>query len=295
MITYELVPPQASLTAGELRQFVNFFSVAARGAGITTINIPEIRDEKSWGVRKKPFLAKIEPRILSLQLNKQGFETIINRPIVYIPWLKQTNWLKETYKKYKVRNIVFVGGEDPNVKYPGPSVGDAVQKTLILRHDLPNILIGGITIPTRPFEAKRVFSKAKAGCQYFFSQIIYDAKPVKKLLLDYQNLCHFREVSPKTLIFTFAPISSKADIDFFSYLGVSVPESVQKQLFKNFVGIGFRSLDVCANLLEEIYTFIKMEKIEVPVGINISHITKGNFELSFQLYKHLSKLYSELI
>ena len=51
-------------------------------------------------------------------------EAIVNRVVVHEPFDAQMKWFKETNKEYEIENMIIVGGESSNVKYPGPSVNE---------------------------------------------------------------------------------------------------------------------------------------------------------------------------
>jgi hypothetical protein len=55
--------------------------------------------------------------------------------------------------------------------------------------------------------------------------------------------------------------------------------------------MGWRSLDLCLNIFEDILEYISKNRINVPIGLNIEHVNRHNFESSFILLERISNLY----
>lgn len=294
LILYELLPPPRDLSIPEIRNSLALFAQTIKKHPIDAINIPEIREETRAGRRNLPELVKIEPRTVCRYLQQFGVKNvIINRPVAYSNWKDQLVWLEETYTKHNIKNFVFVGGESSKVVYPGPSVIDAAEQiTNGHKKKFPDICIGGIMIPTRKKEGVRLFKKSQAGIAFFTSQILYEAASTKKVLKQYMLLCQKHKVKPRTVLLSFAPVTSKKDIEFLQWLGVAMPAKTKAILEKGWLGMGFRSVEICEKILKDILTSLKKEDISVPIGLNIEHISRHNFELSFHLLEKLSASYS---
>lgn len=291
VILYELLPPPKDLPEEDLVQSLSLFAAKIKKYPVAAVNIPEVREETRCGERNGKKIEKCEPREVGEYLQEFGIhDLIINRPVVYIPWNDQKNWLVETYKKYLIRNFVFVGGESHKIEYPGYSVSKAVQTVKqTLKNQFPDILIGGITIPARNNEAGRVFNKTQAGIDFFSSQIIYEAETIKKLLKEYWELCRKAEILPKPIFLSFAPITMKRDIELLTWLGVQIPQKTCNYLSTGWLGMGWRSQKMCDDVLQEILEYRDKKQIPVPLGLNIGHVNRHNFEPSFELLDRLSK------
>lgn len=293
VVLYEILPPPKNLSKADLQISFSLFAQILKKHPIDGVNLPEVREETRSGKRSIPELIKLEPRVVCSYLQKQGISNVIvNRPVVYLPWEKQIAWLKETYNKYNIHNFVLVGGESSKVSYPGPAVVEvATLITEKLRSEFPDIFLGGITIPSRTNEADRVLAKTIAGIEFFTSQIIYDSKDVKKLLKEYWQLCRQKKVAPKMIFLSFAPATSLRDIELLRWLGVEIPQNTFKTLTSGWLGVGWRSIETCQKILKDILRFVKSNDIEVPLGLNVEHINRHNFELSFILLRKLLKTY----
>ena len=288
-VIYELMPPPKNLSKSDIDRSISIFSSVVQDLPIHGINIPEVREESRNGQRSETAVVKLEPKILAAQLKKEGISNlIINRPIVYLPWKKQEKWLSEVYFKGGISNIILVGGESSKTAYPGPSVDEAARK---IKDKFEDCFLGGITIPKRIKEAKRVLQKSEAGIEFFTSQIIYESSEMKNFLKEYWITCNRAEVLPKMIFLTFAPIVSAKDIELLLWLGVDIPKNTIRFLTTGWFGMGWRSHGLCLNLLEDILEYCARNKIRVPLGINVEHINRHNFESSFVLLERLSHLY----
>lgn len=292
-ILYEFLPPTKNLSERNLASSIQIFSSLLSEYTINAINIPEVYEETRSGKRNVPILAKLKPRVVSSYIQKYvDCEVVINRPVVHLPWEKQQRWFLETYHKYGIRNIVLVGGESSNISYPGFSVIKTARMISSQLHkSFPDIFLGGIIIPTRVSEAKRVFAKASAGIEFFTTQVLYSADELKQLLKQYWNLCLENNVPPKTIFLSFAPVVTPKDIDFLIWLGVEMSKKTIDRLKTGWLGMGFRSISVCERILEDILQFAGKNHIDVPLGLNVEHISRHNFELSFLLLEKLSGIY----
>lgn len=300
VILFELLPPSESVGNGEyLKDYAQSAVELLLGAtiNIDAINIPEIHDEKNGSGRPSPYVPKIEPRELALhlkQVSNNKLDIILNRSTVHFPWEEQKKWLEETIVNYHNHTFVLIGAESAKNHYPGPSVIDLAS---YIKKNRVDCLCGGIVIQHRrkPIleqdEINRLFTKAQHGIEFFTSQIIYEAESVKILLKDYQQFCESKNIKPKRIILSFAPISNPKDIEFLRWLGVSIPEVVCQKLLKSTIGISWRSVKTANTALEEVLDFISRENIQVPLGINIEHITPRNFDISQMLVEILGSTY----
>ncbi|MBI2465389.1 methylenetetrahydrofolate reductase [Candidatus Shapirobacteria bacterium] len=293
VILYEFLPPPTTLSQKDIQTSISLFAKVLPNYHIDAVNIPEVREETRSGKRTAPSIIKFEPRVVCKHLQKySNLDVIVNRPIVYLSWEKQKIWLLDTYHAYNIHNFVFVGGESSSISYPGLTVTDAAKTVSNgLRDKFPQIFLGGISIPTRKNEAKRVAKKAEAGIDFFTTQVLYEAKAFKKFLKEYWQLTQKNNTTPKMIFLSFAPAVIPSDVALLQWLGVEIPKKTVAKLTAGWLGTGFRSLDICQKVLTDILQFAKREKINVPLGLNVEHISRHNFELSFLLLKKLSDIY----
>lgn len=294
VILYELIPPASDTDVEATTAYAKcavelMLNPAVR---VDAFNIPEIRAEEREGQRTHEFFSKVAPREFGRELNSfihGDIEIVVNHSPVYDPENIQVEWLNECIKQYNQTNLILVGGESHKIEYPGPSI----EKMLELIHlNYPDTFFcGGITIPTRRDEPERMLKKIRAGIDYFTSQIIYEPFQSQLLLKDYQEACEKEGIAPKRVFFSFAPVTCKKDIDFMRWLDVKMPDEVEKDLMSADIGAGWRSIKIMCDTLTEILTFHDKHNLNVPIGINIEHVTHRNFEITKDVIEKLGDIY----
>lgn len=202
---FEVVPPapeppefiQESLdNLGRVKQFVD------------GVNIPEIHDEDRGAERISQFVPRLEPRVYGSRIRDQlKMEVVLNHVVVRDADPK--TWFRETYKQWGLENIILVGGEASGVSYPGPSVTETAA--LVRSEGLP-VALGGITIPSRKNESDRIRAKAKAGIDFFTSQILFDSNDVVWLVQRLNGV-------EARIFLSFAPVTHRRDLQFLRWLG----------------------------------------------------------------------------
>lgn len=289
-ILYELLPLPQNLSAEDIDSSFSLFAEMIKTFPVDAINVPEVREETRSGTRQEEEIVKLEPRKVCSHLQKHiDIDFVVNKPIVYHPWQKQKRWVFNTSKSFGIDNIILVGGESSSVQYPGLSVSEAAKE---IQKEYPQIVLGGITIPTRHEEARRVLQKSLSGVTFFTSQIIYESSSVKKFLKDYWELCKQKEIQPKMIFLSFAPVAAPRDVNLLQWLGVVIPKDNHKLLTTGWLGMSWRSLKLCQEILEDILEFVERQSIRIPLGLNIEHINRHNLEASFILLEKLSTIYN---
>lgn len=295
VIFYEIIPPpeRAKPTNVEAYAQCAIELLDSSAVHIDAINIPDIREEHREDKPKgTEYVSKSDAREFGkrLQLSShKSLDILVNRCTVHEDLPTHFQWLKDTVEKFDIHNMIIVGGESSKVKYPGPSV---IQLTQIINETYKSSLFcGGIVIQSRPNEAVRLVEKGLAGINFFTSQITYEPYIIKKVLKEYHELCVQKGIQPKRIFLSFAPVSSLKDLEFLRWLGVVLPEEVEKIIFEADIGIGWRSMKIAKAVLESILQFMHDEKINVPLGLNIEHISRHNFELSKEFIEELGTIY----
>lgn len=301
VLLYELLPPSCDIQESCLNAYIECAIELLNDCPqmIDAVNIPDVRkDETSQNNRNQNYISKLEPSLFAHMLRQAShnhLEIILNHCTVCAPWSDQIEWLDLVIKNHEIENLILVGGSSSKIDYPGPSVLEF--SNYVQQKYKQEIYYGGITIQTRRCDKKnqdepiRILTKSQHGFEFFTSQVVYEAKSMKSLLRDYADLCKNNEALPKRIFLSFAPISTRNDLEFLRWLGVIVPETVEKELFKADIGIGWRSIKIASNILDEILNFMSKENINIPLGLNIEHITRHNFELSQKFVEKLGKIY----
>lgn len=295
VILYEIIPPKEDATTNNFEAYVQCAVELLDSSSVLIdgINIPDIREEVRNGApRGSKYVSKSDARKFGKRLQRTShkfLELVINHPTVHDKLPIHDQWLKDTTDKFGIHNLILVGGESRKIKYPGPSVTELTR--YITETYNFSILCGGITIPSRENEGRRLVEKGLSGASFFTSQVIYEPHAIKNLLAEYNQLCLHKGIIPKRIFLSFAPISTRQGLEFLQWLGVFLPEPVKKLIFEAEIGIGWRSMKVAKAVLHAILDFVHHENIKVPLGLNIEHISRHNFELSKLFIEELGSLY----
>ena len=293
VVAYEILPPREK--DGTLNSYAEIISSLLSQTHIDAINIPEVHEENARGLRPVKNLERAEAREFGRLLQDNvGIEAIVNRVTVHNDLDYQKSWIKETFYDYDIENLILVGGESSDIKYPGPSVNETSEYiTRDLNAGRFNFFCGGITIPSRKIESVRLLKKGSNGIEFFTTQVLYDGKKIKKMLKYYDDVCKENNVLPRRILLSFAPVSSKKNIDFLKWLGVEIPSQTEKRLTNKRTSMSDESLEIASEILKGILNNNEKLGITVPIGLNVEHIMSYNFQSSINMLQELSKIYRE--
>ena len=293
VVAYEILPPREK--DGTLNSYAERISSLLSQTHIDAINIPEVHEENARGLRPVKNLERAEAREFGRLLQDNvGIEAIINRVTVHNDRDYQKSWIKETFYDYDIENLILVGGESSDIKYPGPSVNETSEYiTRDLNAGRFDFFCGGITIPSRKIESVRLLKKGSNGIEFFTSQVLYDGKKIKKMLKYYDDVCKENNVLPRRILLSFAPVSSKKNIDFLKWLGVEIPSQTEKRLTNKRTSMSDESLEIASEILKGILNNNEKLGITVPIGLNVEHIMSYNFQSSINMLQELSRIYRE--
>ena len=286
MTLFEVVPPAAAKPEALESSLRELDQLRGR---VDAINIPEIHDEDRPGERTSKFVERVEPRILGSRIKRElGIDVVINRVTVHDA--EPQRWFRETAGEWDIPNWVLVGGESKEITYPGPNPAEAAR--LVKSLNLP-VSLGGITIPSRVNEPERIRKKHEQGVDFFTSQVMFDSNDLVWLI---QRL---NGVEARIFI-SFAPISTPRDLQFLRWLGVDIPQDLDRFLIgpeKGEVTAAETCLERSINLAQRILmdVFDNLPPDPPPIGLNIEHITRKNFTPSLAMLDRLGNLYGSLV
>ena len=290
VVVYEILPPRQK--DGTLNSYAENISSLLSQTHIDAINIPEVRDEVARGERPVKNQIRAEPREFGKLLQDiVGIEAIVNRVVVHQELEKEMEWFEETYTNFEIENLITVGGESRKIKYPGPSVNRALKE--IKENSKLNILCGGISIPSREKESLNLIEKSTNGSEFFTTQVLYDSSKIIKMISHYQKRCDEQRTFPRRLLLSFAPVSSKKNIDFLKWLGVEIPTGTENYLNENEKNMVERSMEISVDVLKDTLSYLNENKIVVPIGLNVEHIMSYNFQTSIEMLQELARIYRE--
>ena len=244
VVVYEILPPREK--DGTLNSYAEKISSLLSQTHIDAVNIPEVHDENERGERPVKNMDRAEAREFGRLLQDNvGIEAIVNRVTVHESFENQQNWIKETFYDYDIENLILVGGESSKIKYRGPSVNLASEYiTRDLNTGRFDFFCRGIAIPSRDKESKRLLRKGSNGIEFFTTQVLYDSKKICKMLTYYNQICKENNVLPRRILLSFAPVSSRKNIDFLKWLDVEIPSQTEERLVNENSNMTEKSLEI---------------------------------------------------
>ena len=295
---FELVPPPAAKPEAVDEAIEGLGQIHGLADGI---NLPEIHDESRGAPRTAQFVERAEPRWIGARIQREmNLEVTVNRGVVYKA--DQISWFRETVADFGITNFVLVGGESPDIVYPGPSVVEAAQQ--VREAGLPASL-GGISIPSRLHEDERIRSKVAAGLTFFTTQVLFDSNDVVWLIQRLNGL-------EARLFLSFAPVSHPRDLKFLRWLGADIPADLDRYLLRGEMArvpkaAGAapgepspsaddylnRSLDLARRILMDVFDNLPPDP--PAIGLNVEHINQRNFGPAVLMLRELGNLYSGLV
>jgi 5,10-methylenetetrahydrofolate reductase len=289
VVFFEMVPP----AQGKPEALESAMGEIARIQKLAdAINLPEIHDESRSGDRTFKFVPRVEPRVLGGKIRKElEMDVVLNRCVVYET--DQAGWFRETAEKFGIESLVLVGGESSQIQYPGPSVIEAARE--IGATGLPAAL-GGISIPSRAHEVERIRRKVAEGLCFFTTQVLFDSNDIVWLIQRLNGL-------EARIFLSFAPVSHQRDVEFLRWLGADAPADLDHFLIRGSAAekasshdsehAFARSLNLAQRILMDVFDNLPPDP--PPLGINIEHINRRNFNSAVRMLEQLRTFYSNLI
>jgi 5,10-methylenetetrahydrofolate reductase len=259
---------------------------------LNAVSVPELVEENHEG---KPRYNSIYTRALaSGTADILHVDAIVNKVVAHIEdYEKFVDWIKETHS-LGIRNMIFVGGNTRHHRYPGPSVSEAnvIARRLWTQFHQEEVTIGNISLPERKEEAKRMLFKTLSGTEFFTTQLLFDSNQAINLITDYHKQCTIAGVKPATILFSFGPIRSTADLNLLDFLAVELPDKAKDYILEGNdpAESSKRSVFNSLKVYSDIVTAMEQREIKVPIGINVEQLTKSNFSSSVTMLENFEKM-----
>jgi hypothetical protein len=99
-------------------------------------------------------------------------------------------------------------------------------------------------------------------------------------------------VKPATILFSFGPIRSIADLNLLDFLAVELPDKAKDFILEgnDVVESSKRSIVNSMRVYGEIVSSMERNGIEVPIGINVEQLTKSNFKSAVTMLENFEKV-----
>jgi 5,10-methylenetetrahydrofolate reductase len=141
--------------------------------------------------------------------------------------------------------------------------------------------LGGVVIPERHrperSESVRLLHKAAAGCGFFVSQAVYSPEATVRLCHDYHRDCEAQGVTPRRIILTFTPCGRPETLRFIQWLGVAVPQAVERAILSSEAPLS-ESIRACAQSLRQILDAGANHLL--PLGVNVESVSIRKEEIA---------------
>lgn len=288
-VIYEIVPPRRDTS--RFNTELQGIEQVLEDRRIAAINIPELmaRREAKGKVHYSPTTMPPEEYAVMIRDYK---EPIVN---VVAPRLAKSEFLaraRRILRDLKMKNIVVVGKERQGDVLPGPGVVEALG---LVRSEDEGAALGGICIfdretgpssdygaRSRLSEARRVWLKAKSGCDFVTSQIAFDPRPALGFIAAYRRLCEETETEPLTVFVSLTTVPTKSILSLIESLDVVVPLKVKRRM-EDSGNMGAESLKVGAEVFQDILSESERRGDGIPLGLQIEQVGVNSAGLSLEL------------
>lgn len=279
----EIVPPSRRASPKAVANLADRVRDAVRTLGhLDGLNLPQVLDENHMG---QPFHRNMDPREFVGRLGDLDVDPIVNNVVVHASSADAfRNWTRESLDALHLRSFVLVGGTQSRIRYPGPTVLEADR---ILRSEAAgrdDVALGNITIPDRDDEVDRLLEKTRAGCDFFTTQVLFEAEPMATVLRAYGKRCAAEGLPPATVLLSFAPISDYQDLEFLAWLGAIIrPRTEEALLNSKGSETGRASIEVARTLWTHLRAAAAQSRPAVPLGVNIEEVSLHNLDLAVRM------------
>jgi 5,10-methylenetetrahydrofolate reductase len=282
-------PPQATTSEEKARETCAKF--AARSAVLATDGfiVYDIQDEegRTEMVRPFPFRKTMDASTYASYFTPvSGKQCVVYKCVVEENMESFSNWLDTACNTHGHNAFTLVGAPTSSRTYQGPSLL-AAGRHLKQRGGAD---FGCVCIAERHTkkgnEDVNMMNKSKAGAEWFITQGIFNAGPLIKLLNDYGALCRKEGMVPRKVVLTFAPCGRAKTMTFIKWLGMSVPEEVEKRILEAESPVT-ESIKILQGLLVTILE--NTGGCGVPLGLNVESLSifKDEIEASHVLFQTL--------
>ena len=299
-VIYEIVPPKLGSSESEIERRIELLERVLRDSRINAINIPELKEKRETNGQASYVPTTIPPEEYA-ELIGGSKEKIVN---IVSPHLTQEEFTQRVcnLKNYGIKNLVVVGKARKSDLLHGPSVLEALDLVSAMNQghagEKTDILLGGICIFHRnrktdhEYEAgsielnehERTAIKARHGCRFVTSQIIFDAKVPLEFLAKYAAHCEQGREKPVTIFISLSTVKSLGILSLLTdVLEVQMPDQIKKKLQREPDKMGKLSVEISTEIFARIIEWIKSNRIDIPIGLHIEQVGTNSDDVSLEL------------
>lgn len=264
------------------------FANKSRALAVDGYIVYDIQEEAGRSATPRPFpYRKLgDPGLYAASLKRasKGIESVVYKCVAETKSEEEfATWLEATTRATTAYNLV--GGASSSQEYSGPTIARAAE----MMHDIDRgCAFGGVTIAERHAkkgnEHETLCAKMEAGAEWFISQAIYDADATIKLINDYGAECAKRGVKAKKIILTFAPCGRAKTMEFIKWLGVSVPEAVERAILDAADPVA-TSVSMLVAMCQRIIEETKQSRVPLGVSVESVSIFKNEIQAAHDLFR----------
>lgn len=276
-LLFAITPPRAS-TSPERRQAIAEATLRRLETvdpdGVVLYDIADEND-RNPDERPFPFLPTIDPAdYLADQLSAWQKPAVVYRSVGKYSEPDLETWLA-SQPTDRILSVLVGSSSSRNVGRTSLRSAYALREAI-----QPELIIGGVVIPER-HEARgdehlRMLDKQAAGCSFFVSQVLYDVNAAKNLVSDYHDVCQARGLKPRPIAFTLSVCGSLKTLEFLTWLGVQVPNWIQRDLTRSEDTLAASYEHVRAAALDML-TYCR--RLQMPVGLNVESVSTRRVEI----------------
>jgi len=276
-LTYAITPPNQTTPEPRRRAIAAAQSARVSSLPLDALLVYDVQDEAARNSAPRPFsfVPKIDPLGYALDdLQLGALPCVVYRAVADQDESSLCRWFDRLHARGG--RAVLVGA---------PSRATATVLTLsrafsICRRHSPGLAFGGVVIPERHQNAgaedARVWAKHQQGCTFFVSQTVWSVPATKHLLLDLRRRAELEGGQVPHVLLTFSPCGSQQTLEFLQWLGVAVPETVQRELLSA-QDMMRRSLELASEAFAEIRSFAAEHGLSV--GCNVESVSSRAAEV----------------
>ena len=260
----------------------------SRGLAVDGYIVYDIQEEAGRTPEPRPFpFRKLgDPGVYAASLKRasKGIESVVYKCVAETKSEEEFgSWLDDASRATRAYNLV--GGASSSQEYSGPTIARAAE---MVKATDKGCAFGGVTIAERHVkkgnEHETLCAKMAAGAEWFISQAIYDADATIKLINDYGAECAKRGVEAKKIILTFAPCGREKTMRFIKWLGVSVPEDVEREILESDAPVQ-KSVSILTAMCQKIIDETKGSNVPLGVSVESVSIFKNEIQAAHDLFR----------
>jgi hypothetical protein len=289
-LTYAIAPPNQATPPERRREIAAQQSARLGAMPIDALLVYDVQDEAARAPAPRPFAfaPKVDPLSYAFESLQVGaLPRIVYRAVASQSEAALCRWL-EQLRAY-AGGAVLVGAP---IRSAAPALSLPRALGLCRRH-APGLPLGGVLIPerhrARGGEDARVWTKMQQGCRFFVSQTVWCAATTRRFLRDLRERAELSGFEPPPILLTFSPCGSVQTLQFLRWLGVAVPDSVERELTAA-PDMLARSVELAAEAFAELRSFAEQQGLSV--GCNVESLTARAAEVdaSVELLQRVDQL-----